>query len=250
MRNTSGLIFSIFLFIAFFAALWLIIRGWITLIRGLTQLSIFVAAEFAFICNKGIPCENCLLSFGICPIGTVQRIIFIKHPPFYGILILMGIIGILLGTLTCGWVCPVGFIQDLLNTSRIKKIKLPNNIKMIRYIILAILALAIFLELDSRFFSKRGMTLFNDLAIVSGFLFLFSAFFINRPFCRMLCPIGFVYGKLNKISPIKVVLNRCKGCGECNKVCVVGIKPVNEVNSDLCVKCFNCHKVCNQINKL
>ncbi|MGE5197180.1 MAG: 4Fe-4S binding protein [Deltaproteobacteria bacterium] len=156
--------------------------------------------------------------------------------------------GLLCGTLTCGWACPVGFIQDILHAPRLKEIRVTNKLKVFKYFALLLGILAIFFELRFNFLSKRGIGVFHEVTIIGGGLLLATAIFVKRPFCRMLCPLGFIYGKLNKISPIKVALdkNKCLACGRCNSVCVADIRPVEEANGDLCAKCFNCAKVCSR----
>ena len=106
---------TIFLIIALACVVVLIVKRWVIRWRGFVQLSALVLSEVAFLCNKGIPCVNCPLSFGICPIGTTQRLAYMRHFPVYLTLILIGLTGLLFGTLTCGWACPVGFIQDVLH---------------------------------------------------------------------------------------------------------------------------------------
>ena len=237
----------IFVFIAFLGTLTLIRKRWVIPARGFIQLGMFVMGEIAFACNSRITCNNCPLSFGICPIGTTQRLAFIKTFPFYTILILISIVGLGFGTLSCGWACPVGLIQDILQTLRIKKIKIPNKFKAIRYLVLFITALLIFLELRFRLLTKSGVGIFQGYTIMLGFLLLTFAIFIKRPLCRILCPLGLIYGKLNKISPFKVHLDKkiCLTCGNCNKVCISDVEPFKESNGDLCAKCFNCKKVCS-----
>jgi len=245
---SHNLLLWIFLAFAFLSATILIIKRWTIPARGFTQLALFTLSEFAFVCNKGVPCSNCPLSFGICPIGTTQRIAFIPYfPIFITLAFIMGT-GLVLGTLVCGWACPVGFIQDIFHTLRFKEIKITNKWKETRYFTLFLSVLLIFLELRFGFFSKRGMGVFHEVTIIGGGLLLFSTFFIKRSFCRFLCPLGLIYGKLNKFSPVKVALdkNKCSSCGECHKVCVSDLKPIKEVNRDLCVKCYNCSRICRQ----
>ncbi|MFC1752971.1 4Fe-4S binding protein [Thermoproteota archaeon] len=86
---------------------------------------------------------------------------------------------------------------------------------------------------------SRGYTQLS-LLIVSE-----VAFFMKRPFCKILCPLGLIYGKLNKFSPLKVKLNKCSGCEKCVESCIADIKPLSESNGELCAKCFNCQVVCN-----
>ncbi|MDD4954677.1 MAG: 4Fe-4S binding protein [Candidatus Omnitrophica bacterium] len=243
---SHSILFLIFLAVVFFAAAILIIKFWIIPARGFVQLAVFTLSEIGFICNSGIPCSNCLLSFGVCPIGALQRIAFIPGST-YIVLISLAVIGVIFGALTCGWLCPVGFIQDILHSLRIKKIKITNKLKIIRNFILFIAVILIFLELRFNLLSKNRIGIFEETTIFLGFALLLFAVFIKRPLCRIICPIGLIYGKLNSISPIKVNLdvNRCSGCSNCAKVCICDIEPRSQVNNDSCAKCFNCVKACN-----
>ncbi len=241
-----------FLPVALISFLILIVKRWVIPARGFAQLTLFTVSEIAFACNKGLPCSNCPLSFGACPIGVTQRIAFIPQSPFLITLAFIGIIGLTMGTLLCGWACPVGFIQDIFQAPRFKEIKVTDKLKLVRYFALALGVLLVFLELRFHFLSRRGIGVFNETTIITGGLLLFTAaLFIKRPCCRVLCPLGLIYGKLNKVSPIKVALDtdKCSACGECRKVCVSGINPIKQVNADLCSKCFNCLKVCPQRGK-
>jgi polyferredoxin len=156
--------------------------------------------------------------------------------------------GAAFGTLSCGWACPVGFIQDILRAPKIKEIKISNRLSVFRYLVFLVSIALLLVELNLNFFSKRGITIFHEYVIITGGILLTAAIFIKRPFCRILCPLGFILGKLNKISFLRVILNkgRCSGCQECNKVCLMDLQPLSDVNSDLCVKCFNCAQVCKQ----
>jgi len=237
----------VFLGAVFFIAVILIVKFWVIPARGFIQLSVFTLSEIGFICNAGIPCSNCLLSFGICPIGTIQRITFMPGFPIYIVLLSVIAIGLILGTLTCSWLCPVGFIQDVFRSLRLKEIKINNKLKIIRNFTLVTVAVLIFLELQFNLLAKNRIGIFEEATILTGAILLLFAVFIKRPLCRFICPVGFIYGKLNVISPVKVVLKRdkCSTCRNCEKVCISGIKPQAEANNELCVKCFNCSRICN-----
>ncbi len=244
MDNLRILVFLI-LFIS--GSVIFIVKKWLIPVRGFIQLSVFTAGEVAFFC-KGALCEICPLSFGICPIGTTQRVSFIKKFPSYIVVLIIGAIGIILGSLSCGWICPVGFVQDVLHAPKFREIKVSHKISVLRYLTLLLTIIAVWLEIKYNFFSRRGISIFHHYVIMAGGILLISAVFIKRPFCRIFCPLGLVLGKFNKISLLKVNLNKnaCTGCQECNNSCVMDLKPLTQVNSDLCVKCFNCVKVCNQ----
>lgn len=226
----------------------LIKKRWTIPARGFTQFSLFMISEIAFFCNTNVPCYNCPLSFGICPVGTMQRFTQIKDFTIYITIILIGISGFLFGSIFCGWACPIGFIQDLLNISSVKKIKLSNKFKWIRYPALLVCIFIIFIELNYQFLSKRGLGVFNIYALTAGTLFLLTSLIVKRPFCRFLCSLGLIYGKFNKRSLLKVYLDKksCKEYLECAKKCIVNLNPIKEVNNDQCAKCFNCRKICTK----
>jgi ferredoxin-type protein NapH len=197
----------------------LIVKRWKIPGRGFTQMGLFILGEAAF-CSKGIPCATCPLSFGLCPVGAAQRISFMPEYPKYVILAAVGVIGLIFGTLSCGWACPVGFIQDIFGAVRLKEIRLPKWLTLMRYPSLITVIILITLELTNGFLTRRGFLLFHEVIIVSGWLILALALFLKRPFCRTLCPLGLIYGLCNKISAFKVDLNRklCATCGKCNEV--------------------------------
>jgi len=132
-----------------------------------------------------------------------------------------------------------------------KEVRITNKLKSIRYFTLFLGIVLIFLESRFNFFSKRGIGIFHEITIIGGGMLLVTAIFFKRPFCRLFCPLGLIYGRLNKISPLRVGLgkNLCLACGACDKACISDIKPSREVNGDLCVKCFNCLKICDQIKR-
>ena len=248
MDNIFVAITSLSVFVFISGAILLIIRKWVIRERGFLQVGFFAIGEITFFCNRGLPCNNCPLSMGICPIGTLQRFAFLRQFPLQVLLSCIFVIGLIGGTISCGWACPVGLVQDLLRTTGVREIKIHRGLTNLRYIALLLGVIAIILELHSRFFSSRGLGIFNEVILLGGGLFLTLGVFIKRPFCSILCPLGLLYGKLNRISPFKVFLDkkRCTGCRKCVQVCVTGINPVSQVNGDLCAKCFNCQKICSQ----
>lgn len=113
------------------------------------------------------------------------------------------------------------------------------------FISLVIIVILIYIEHKLKFFSMRGITVLNDVVIYCGAAILLLAFIYKRPFCKTLCPLGLVYGAFNQISLLKIKLvDNCMGCGQCYTDCISGISPDNQVNRDLCVKCYNCSHSC------
>ena len=92
--------------------------------------------------------------------------------------------------------------------------------------------------LDTRALSKlhwrcrRGL-LENDL-------------FIERFFCRYLCPLGAIYGFFNPIAfyRFRVKEDKCTKCGLCQKACKMDIPVYRKPNSMECIRCGDCLKAC------
>ena len=70
--------------------------------------------------------------------------------------------------------------------------------------------------------------------------------FIFRFFCKILCPLGAIYGLLNKISIYHLDVDRlkCINCGKCKAVCKMDVDPVKNPNSIECIRCGACHSAC------
>ncbi|MEW6102108.1 MAG: 4Fe-4S binding protein [Candidatus Omnitrophota bacterium] len=253
MPSLTQVITIFFLSLAFTGFVTAVIRKLSLSLRPFTQLSLFMAGWMIGLCNRGLPCQNCPFSFGFCPIGTSQRIAFFKTFPVYLALIFIALIGAVFGAMGCGWVCPGGFIQDNLHALCPREFRISIKLKRLRLAALLLVIILIYLELAFNIFSSRGVIISHDdlITILVVDLFLILALFAKRPFCRFLCPLGFIYGKMNKIAPARVNLDieKCLKCGNCRKVCPVGLKPNEEVNTELCIKCFNCAKACPRLAK-
>ncbi len=58
-------------------------------------------------------CWSCPTAVAACPLGTIQHFTASGGFTFFTIGFL-GLIGVLIGRMTCGWTCPMGFIQEML----------------------------------------------------------------------------------------------------------------------------------------
>jgi len=64
-------------------------------------------------CVPFLHCYACPTSVGSCPIGNLQHFSGIRAIPYYT-LGFIGLIGVTTGRMACGWLCPFGFLQDLM----------------------------------------------------------------------------------------------------------------------------------------
>lgn len=231
------------------------------------------------ICLPVLNCYSCPGAVGSCPIGALQAVV--GSPKYQFSFYVIGIItlfGILLGRLICGFLCPFGWIQDLLYKIPTRKIKVPLKIdKPLRYLKYIVLFLTITLPIfivnaygmADPFFCKwicpagtleGGIPLLfmnEQLQKMIGFLFhwkflllisiLLACIFISRFFCKYLCPLGAFYGLLNRFSIYQIQLNqtKCTGCKKCNTVCPVTIDVTQKINSAECIRCGKCKASCS-----
>lgn len=68
----------------------------------------------------------------------------------------------------------------------------------------------------------------------------------SRPFCRIMCPLGAIYGLTAKISLTRFKWNKetCVDCGLCDKVCPVNLDVRKEIGGMECIACGDCIRKC------
>ncbi len=231
------------------------------------------------LCVPGLNCYSCPGALGSCPIGAMQAVIgnWNFKFAFYAAGFLM-FAGALTGRFVCGWLCPFGLIQELLN-----KIPFPGKIgtfrgdrllRKLKYIIFAVFVVLLPLVLvdvlgqGAPYFCKLicpagtleggiplvllnksmrsalgGLYLWkNVLLLITGIL----SILIYRPFCKYICPLGAVYSAFNSVAVFgyRVDREKCTACGACAKVCKMQVDPVKNANNPECIRCGACKEVC------
>jgi 4Fe-4S ferredoxin iron-sulfur binding domain-containing protein len=230
-------------------------------------------------CVPGLNCYSCPGAVGACPIGSLQAVIGgRKFSMSYYIAGIMIFFGAMFGRLVCGFMCPFGFVQDLLYKIPVKKFKIPPAIdrvlRYLKYVILALFVIIFPLLLTNQFgmappyfckFICPAGAFGGAIPLIStnpglrntiGFLFFWKmgilltvvllSIFTYRPFCKYLCPLGAFYAFFNKIGFYKMQLNqdKCVGCGLCEKACKMDIKVRKDINSLECIRCGACKAAC------
>lgn len=116
-------------------------------------------------------------------------------------LIFIGGLSVIGAKLFCGWVCPFGALQEIVNRIPApsgKKIKLPfkisNGIRISIFVISLIMILATGSDLYTYHNILNPFELFDwhfelVLAVLVGVV-LIASVFVYRPFCYLVCPVG------------------------------------------------------------
>ena len=229
------------------------------------------------ICTPGLNCYSCPAAAASCPVGAMQ--LFLAGTRHSVSLFVTGFLlstGVLFGRFICGFICPMGLVQDLLY--RIKTPKLIVRLRFSRYIKYAVFILFVVIlplvvidslsGLGAPWFCKYicpSGTIFGAIPLLSaneflrgftGTLFILKISLaagiilltipLYRVFCRVLCPLGAFYSLFNKIAFVKMACDkeRCISCGSCAGACHIRLNPAIQPNSAECVRCGSCVKAC------
>lgn len=164
----------------------------------------------------------------------------------------------------CGNICPFGALQELLGLIFKKKIKVPKGVdkhlRLGKYFVLILSTLMAWITLSlwiSPFdpwaaFSHiyKGEELLEEFFIGTIVLAatVVTSLFINRAFCKYLCPAGALYAIVGKLSSLKVVRDskKCVNCGVCSKKCPMDIEvdTLENVITGECISCNRCVESC------
>lgn len=237
--------------------------------------------EIKTVCVPGLNCYSCPGATGSCPIGALQAVIGgAKHNISYYIIGILMLFGTLFGRLICGFLCPFGFIQDLLYKIKTPKLKVIKKIdKPLRWLKYGILAVFVILlpmvltnqlGIGSPYFCelicpagtleggipllikneslRNGLGLLFTWKVILLVIFILSSIFIYRSFCKYICPLGAIYSLFNKFSFYQMNVDelKCNGCKTCERKCKMNVEITKNINSLECIRCGECKRTCKQ----
>lgn len=261
------------------------VRGWIqagaTLLTNIHLPNFFRGGIYQgkgkSVCVPGLNCYSCPAASGACPIGSFQAVVGSSKFGFsYYITGFLILLGVLLGRFICGFLCPFGWLQELLHKIPSKKLS-TKKLKPLTYLKYIILLLAVVLlpalavndvGMGDPFFCKyicpQGvlegaipLSLVNEgIRAALGTLFVQKLFILlavvalsilfYRPFCKWICPLGAFYALLNKISLLEIKMDeqKCVSCGKCAASCKMDVDVRKTPNHAECIRCGKCITAC------
>ncbi len=203
-------------------------------------------------------------AFSLIVTGTMlQRIAWSS----FTLLLAVMLVTVLFRRSFCGNICPLGTLQELFGKIGKKlfgrHFNVPSRIDRIarygKYVMLAVFVTLTYIlgRLVIRpydpwvaYHHLFSSDLFNEFSIGFAVLVvsLIGSLFIDRAFCKYLCPMGGFLGLIHSIGIFRVRRNdaSCIHCNACDRACPVNIhvEAVEQVQSAECLNCNECVNAC------
>ncbi len=262
------------------AGAWRWRMAWTDRIRHIVQFGFAAFIVYAAVVHNLATDDGTTASIdALCPMGGVATLWqfvtsggaqFIPKTHLSNIILAIGLLigALVAGGAFCGWVCPFGAVQDLMNWLRaklhLKEIKVPEKwdrvLRWGRFLVLALI-LQQTITLTKLWFADWDpyRTLFGlgwlfefnlaeswiAYAFVIGILGI--SLLVERAWCRYMCPLGGIISLFGNLSFLRIRRNgdTCKGCNICEKPCPVKlpVATASTISAD-CIGCLACVESC------
>ncbi|WP_202945718.1 4Fe-4S binding protein [Acetonema longum] len=224
--------------------------------RGVQLAMLTVLGPWAyygiFRCPFLVPFVNCQ----VCPVLTCWGRI---TSYFWGFWLFLPVTVLLVGRAFCGWLCPGGYVNQIVGKFSFLKIRKRN--RFVRFapagMVMALAAVAVIwfgwhnprmmvpIRVGEFWSSTRLSFEHASLAwLIRTFVVLgltASGLLVANLWCRFVCPTGGLLELLKGMAAFRVFkTSDCNGCNICMQVCEMGTRP-DEMN---CTNCGDCLEIC------
>ena len=218
-----------------------------------------------------------------CPFGAIETLwayltrgTTLKTTNLLNFTIFSGVLAVSLvaGRAFCGWLCPLGAVQEgLAKLARLlggEKRHIPGKpskthfptrlpggadrvLRWAKYLILGLVILASIFSVYPPLFEFCAARAVFSFKLTTGLLwsvlltFILTSLLVERVWCKYLCPLGAALAIFNQISPVNIVSDaeRCNHCGRCDVECAMDIKDVpDDLKNAECIRCLECLDTC------
>ncbi len=213
----------------------------------------------------------------LCPFGGIETMwryvsqgLYVPKTHLSNFVLLIGLVvgAALAGGSFCGWVCPLGALQDLTEgiSRRLKlsRITLPVTVdRWLQYgrflVLLGIIYGTIatvrlwFADFDPyrTFFGLGWLFEFDPITQWTAYtvtvVVVVASLFIRRFWCRYLCPLGGLISVVQRLSLLKIQRDPavCIDCGKCARVCPARLPVDKTIRTGAnCIGCLDCVESC------
>jgi polyferredoxin len=211
-----------------------------------------------------------------CPFGGVETLLrfatggtFLRKLHASNLVILAATLAtaLVMGRAFCGWICPLGTVQEWLARAARRAtggrkawlpLRLPpvldRPLRLLKYGVLGLVIwssasavvppLEPFCPYKTLFHLQFG----SALAWTVLLTMVVGSVLVERFWCRYLCPLGAILSLTNWVAPLRVRTGAtCVDCGRCGTTCGMGIveRPEN-IRSPECIRCLDCLDTCKR----
>jgi ferredoxin len=200
-----------------------------------------------------------------CPVGGFQEAVLAAFGVGTNIswlwwFIILVPLTYLFGRVWCGWVCQLGALQELLHQpGKFNLLSSARSQRILRYVRLSALIILVLQLLLTKSIVWKSIDPFRSafnlmapsyISLILLVVLLVSSILMYRPFCKTLCPVGFILGWIAEIPGAASISikKECIGCKACSKSCKThAITYTNKVvtfDKRECIACGDCMTDC------